>query len=301
MTLPALQSAANVGAARRIVARILEMAGKDSPALDARLLVGHAAALDHTTMAGDPARPLSDEQKRVLATYVARRLSGEPVARILGVWEFWGLPLAVSASTLVPRPDTESVVEAALAAIDEGGPRDRPLRILDLGTGTGALLLALLHECKAATGIGTDLDPLAARLAHCNAQKLGLATRAHFVTANYGAGIGQAFDVIVSNPPYIPSRDIEHLAPEVRDHDPQLALDGGNDGLSAYRAILAAAPGLLRAGGSLVLEIGIGQAPFVEAIGAAQGFALTAERRDLGGVTRALTFRPRDAKRAEIP
>jgi release factor glutamine methyltransferase len=298
MNQPALQEAADIGAARRIVTRILEMAGKDSPALDARLLVGHAVGLDHTAMARQPERPLSDEQKRVLSGLVGRRLAGEPVSRILGVWEFWGLTLALSPSTLVPRPDTETVVELALAAIDQSGPRDRPLWILDLGTGTGALLLALLNECREAIGIGTDLDPQAAKLARANAAALGLGARAQFIVTNYGAGLGRAFDLVVSNPPYIPSRDIEHLEPEVRDHDPKLALDGGNDGLSAYRAIAAAAPDLLRHDGQLVLEIGTGQSSYVEGILAAQGFTLAARRSDLGGVTRALTFRRTDEARA---
>jgi release factor glutamine methyltransferase len=201
------------------------------------------------------------------------------------------LPFALSSATLVPRPDTETVVEAALAAI---GParRHEPLRVADLGTGTGAILLALLREWPNATGLGTDIDPLAIETAQTNARTLGLEARTRFVLADFGAALNETFDVIVSNPPYIPARDIDALEREVREFDPRRALDGGADGLDAYRAIARQAPHLLRGKGVLIVEIGAGQAADVEAIFATAGtLECAAIRHDLSGILRAVTFR----------
>ena len=218
----------------------------------------------------------------------ARRLGGEPVARIVGVKEFWGLPLLLSKATLVPRPETETVVEAALAVIDQR--RDEALRIADLGTGTGALLLALLHELKNASGIGTDLDEGTLETARANARALGLIERAQFRHADFGAGLEPPFDLVVSNPPYIPTPDIAALAVEVREHDPKLALDGGTDGLDAYRALARQLPDLLSADGTAVLELGIGQADAVRAIAESRGLRITGTRADLAGIARALVI-----------
>ena len=290
MSAPDLASAADIAAARRALTAQFEAGGIESPALDARLLIGHALGLDHTALAASAARALTATERDTIARLAARRMQGEPVARILGVKEFWGLPFALSAATLVPRPDTETVVEAALAAI---GPqrRNEALRIADLGTGTGAILLALLHELPRATGIGTDIDAQAVETARRNAAALGLSARAQFVLADFGAPLNGRFDLVVSNPPYIATRDIDALEREVRDHDPRRALDGGADGLDAYRAIARAAPLLLKPKGALVVEIGIGRQPDVTAILAAGGaLESDAVRRDLAGVARAITL-----------
>jgi release factor glutamine methyltransferase len=293
MNLPDLSAAKDIASARRVLAAQFACAGIASAALDARLIVGHALSLDHTALASQAARALTASEREAIAALAARRMHGEPVARILGVKEFWGLPFALSSATLVPRPDTETVVEAALAAI---GParRHEPLRVADLGTGTGAILLALLHEWPHATGLGTDIDPQAIETARANARTLGLETRACFVLADFSVALNETFDVVVSNPPYIPARDIDALDREVREFDPRRALDGGADGLDAYRAIALRAPGLLRDGGVLIVEIGAGQAADVEAIFTATGsLELAAIRPDLGGVPRALSVRRR--------
>lgn len=291
MSLPDLSTAISIETARRALTAEFQAAGIDTPSLDARLLVGHALSLDHTALALQAARILTASERDAIAMLAARRSSGEPVARILGVKEFWGLPFTLSGATLVPRPDTETVVEAALEAIGERRKQEA-LRIADLGTGTGAILLALLHEWPNATGLGTDIDPQAIDTAQANAQALGLASRAQFRLADFAQDMGATFDVVVSNPPYIPTRDIASLDREVREHDPLRALDGGPDGLDAYRAIARRAPHLLRDNGVLVVEIGIGQAAGVEAIlTAGEGLECVARRPDLLNIVRALTFR----------
>jgi release factor glutamine methyltransferase len=291
--MSALHGATNVDSARRLLATLLEQAGKESPALDARLLVGHALKLDHTALASDPQRALTEAERDAIARLAERRLAGEPVARILGEREFWGLPLGLSKATLVPRPETETVVEAALDALRDR--RNEKLHIADLGTGTGALLLALLHELRNASGIGTDLDPDAIETAQANARALGLSDRAQFRRADFGAGLHPPFDLVVSNPPYIPTKDIATLAVEVREHDPKLALDGGADGLDAYRAIARQLPDLLAENGIAVLEIGAGQADAVSAIFESAGLQVADIRPDLGGIPRAVTIRRRPA------
>lgn len=297
MSLPDLSGAKDVAAARRLLAARFEQAGLDSPALDARLLIQQALGLEHTALASAPERPLTVSECNAIAQLAKRRLGGEPVARILGFREFWGLVLSLSPATLVPRPETETVVEAALAATDRR--RSDPLRIADLGTGTGAILLALLQELQGATGVGTDIAANAIETAQTNAQALGLSARACFVQTNFGSGlVGSgpvpSFDLVVSNPPYIAAGEIEALAPEVRDHDPRLALDGGRDGLEAYRVIAAQMPELLCAHGVAVMEIGIGQAVQVEEIFKQAGFRLMAAKADLAGIPRALVFRRDD-------
>lgn len=285
----ALDGATDIAGARRILTRLLEQAGKDSPALDARLLIGHALGLDHVALASDAGRKLSAEQRAVILRLAGRRLSGEPVARILGTREFWGLPLSLSKATLVPRPETETLVEAALDAL-AGRQNDR-LRIADLGTGSGALLLALLHELKNAEGVGTDLDMEAIATAQHNAKALGLGDRAQFIRADFGAGLKAPFDLVVSNPPYIPTRDIDALSIEVRDYDPKLALDGGADGLAAYRRIAEQLLELLPAQGIAVLEIGIGQDETFREIVESRGLEVATIRPDLLGIARAMVIR----------
>ncbi len=241
-------------------------------------------------LAAAGARILNAEETDAIAKVAHRRLAHEPVARIVGRKEFWSLNLCVNAATLVPRPETETVIEVALAAIDADGPRSRMLRIADLGTGSGALLLALLTELPNAVGIGTDTSPSALVVARNNAQRLGL-TRAAFVACDIAAALRGPFDLIVSNPPYIASDDIAALAPEVRDFDPRAALDGGPEGLHCYRAIAATVPALLGASGALVVELGSGQAAAVAALFSAAGLGPSPARRDLQGVPRALLTR----------
>ncbi|HKM87203.1 MAG TPA: peptide chain release factor N(5)-glutamine methyltransferase [Xanthobacteraceae bacterium] len=287
---PGSGHARSVAEARRALAAKFRAAGIDSPELDARILVGHALGLDHAALAAAGARCLDAGERDAIAVLAARRLTREPVARIVGRKEFWSLPLRVDATTLVPRPETETVVEAALGAIDAQGPRAIVERVADLGTGCGALLLALIAELPKALGIGTDTSLGALAVAHDNARRLGL-TRAKFVACDMAAALGGPFDLIVSNPPYIASGDIAALASEVRDFDPRPALDGGPDGLDCYRAIAATVPALLRPGGVLVVELGAGQAQTVAALFSAAGLAPSPSRTDLQGVPRALLSR----------
>jgi release factor glutamine methyltransferase len=288
MSAAVLAPAPTVAQARRAAADRLRERGFDTPDLDARLLVGHALGLDHAALVAQSARRLSPAEAAALEASVARRLAHEPVARILGTWEFWSLPLRVTPDVLVPRPETETVVEAVLGVVE----RSRPLLLADLGVGSGAILLALLSELPAAFGIGTDRDPAALGVARDNAQRLGLADRAGFVACDFGAAIAGACDVVVSNPPYIPTPDIAALAADVRDYDPRAALDGGPDGLSAYRAIAADAARLLAPGGWLAVEIGVDQDAAVSELLATRGLAIVgAPRRDLAGCPRVVTAR----------
>jgi len=282
-----LASGMTVTEARRALTDAFRRAGLDSPELDARLLIGHALGLDHTGLVIEANRSLGGEEAATLVAIAARRIEREPVARIVGGKEFWGLALRVSKSTLVPRPETETVVEAALAAIDEGGPRSRALCIADLGTGSGALIVALLTELPNATGIATDISADALVMARDNARRLGLHARAHFVASDFGAALARSFDLVVSNPPYIMSGDIAGLAPEVR-HDPRRALDGGADGLAAYRTIAGQATGLVKPQSHLVVELGMGQEASVAALFRAAGLDPRPAHADLAGVPRAL-------------
>ena len=287
-----LAPGAAVADARRHLALEFRRAGLDTPELDARLLLAHALGLDHAGLAAQGAARLAVDEAHAIAALAARRLRREPVARILGRKEFWGVPLRLTGETLVPRPETETLVEAALAAIASGGARSRPLRVADLGTGSGALLLALVCELPVAFGVGTDVSVPALDCARANAAALGITGRTAFVACDYGTALAGSFDLVVANPPYVPRDEIATLAPEVRDFDPRRALDGGRDGLDGYRAIAADARRLLAAGGTLVLEIGAGQSDAVSRIVAAGGLRLSGPpRRDLAGVARALVAR----------
>ncbi|WP_316229101.1 peptide chain release factor N(5)-glutamine methyltransferase [Bradyrhizobium sp. SZCCHNR1070] len=277
---------------RRALAARFAGAGLDSPELDARLLVGAALSLDLTGLVSHGQRQLTADEAARIERLAQRRLGGEPVARILGAKEFWGLPLRLSAETLVPRPDTETVVELALEALGSDR-RNRRLCIADLGTGSGAILLALLSELPNAIGIGTDLSLDALLTARDNAVRLGLADRAGFVACSYASALSGWFDLIVSNPPYVRAGDIAGLAIEVRAHDPLRALDGGVDGLDAYRALIPQAAGLLRPGGALVVEVGQGQSGDVEGLMTKAGLQVDfpATRADLAGIPRAVIGR----------
>ena len=282
----------SVAQARRAVTEQFRAAQIDSPELDARVLIAHALGLDHAALAGAATQHLSDLSADQIERLAARRRAGEPVARIIGTRELWGLPIAVTPAVLVPRPETETVVELALTLIDRDGPRTRPLRIADLATGSGAILLALLSELPNAQGVGTDIASDALAVARRNADQLGLEGRATFLISDYGTALQVPFDLVVSNPPYVASADIATLAREVREHDPRHALDGGADGLAGYRAIAADAPRLLGRAGDLVVEIGAGQERAVAAIFQAAGLAIIETRHDLSGMARALAAVP---------
>ncbi|HEY7664411.1 MAG TPA: peptide chain release factor N(5)-glutamine methyltransferase [Xanthobacteraceae bacterium] len=275
--------------ARRHLARAFRRCQLDAPELDARILAGQALGLDHAALAAQPERHLTLAEAHALAALATRRLAREPVARILGRKEFWGLSFRLNAETLVPRPETETLVEAALAAAQARGRVS--LRIADLGTGCGALLLALLSELPEANGIGTDIAPGALACARANAIALGLGARAAFVACDYGTALKGPADVLVCNPPYVARADIADLQAEVREFDPRRALDGGPDGLAAYRAIAGDACRLLAPNGVLVVEVGWGQDGPVRSIFAAAGLAPVAEQHDLSGVVRAVVMR----------
>ncbi len=284
---------ATLETARRALAKAFRAAGLDTPDLDARLLVGHALGLDHAQLAAAAGRILTAPERAAIEKLAQRRLAREPVARILGWKEFWGLKFQLSPDTLVPRPETEIVVEAALTVLADAGAKTLAPRIADLGTGSGALLLALLSEMPAAHGIGTDLSPGALATARDNAARLGLAARAEFIACDYARALTGQFDCIVANPPYVATGDIAALAPEVREHDPLAALDGGADGLDGYRAIARDTRRLLGPQGVLVVELGAGQSEAVAAIMAAKRLACDRPARcDLAGIPRALILRP---------
>jgi release factor glutamine methyltransferase len=290
---PDLLAGASIDAARRRLARRFRAHGLEAPALDARILVGHALGLDHTGLAAQANRVLTPEEAGAIAELSARRLAREPVARIRGEKEFWGLPFKLNSETLLPRPETETVVEAALAALDRDNRKSHALRIVDLGTGSGALLLALLSGLPRAGGIGTDISVAALQCARDNAAALGLSARASFVACDYGAALGAPADLLVSNPPYVAHADIAGLQAEVRDFDPRRALDGGADGFDGYRTIASDARRLLAPKGILVVELGQGQHAAVTAIFAATGLEGAAPRYDLSGIARALIMRAR--------
>jgi release factor glutamine methyltransferase len=289
-----LAPAQTVATARRALAAQLRQAGIESADADARLLIAHALHIDRTAIMTDGERALTAQERLTLDALTERRMDHEPVARIFGVKEFWSLTLHISPAVLVPRPETETVVEAALDFIGRGGKgldnlRMASLRILDIGTGSGALLLALLSELPNARGTGTDISTPALGVARVNAERLGLASRCTFVTCDIAEGLPGPFDVIVSNPPYIAHDDIASLAPEVRCFDPALALDGGGDGLDAYRAIALDARRLLAPGGRLIVELGAGQEPAVCTLFTDAGLTVGAARNDLAEIPRALS------------
>jgi release factor glutamine methyltransferase len=243
--------------------RRLEAAGVDGPVIDARLLLEAASGATRADIVSDPYRPLSPDQAQALETYLTRRIAREPVSHILGRKGFWTVELKVTRDVLTPRPDTETLVDGVLKSL----PAEQPMHILDLGVGSGAILLALLAERPLWTGVGVDVSPQALEVARENAALLGLDDRATLVHGVWAEGLpDHAFDAVVSNPPYIPTADIETLEPEVRVHEPRLALDGGADGLDAYRVLAPQVMRLLKPGGVFALEIGHDQGHAVEAM-----------------------------------
>ena len=271
----------------------LAAAGIADPRLDARVLTIAALGTSREFLMAHGDGALAPKAAARLADYVTRRAAGEPVARILGCKEFWSLEFEVTADTLVPRPESETVIEAALALVSD---RQAALDLLDLGTGTGCLLLALLAELPNGRGTGIDISPGAVAVAQRNGARLGLAARARFVVADFAGYLpdvaADRFDLILSNPPYIVENEIDGLSREVAQYEPRAALAGGPDGLAAYRALAMALPRLLARRGHAVLEIGQGQADKVAAIMAASGLALAASQCDLAGITRVLVVAP---------
>jgi release factor glutamine methyltransferase len=264
----------------------LKEAGIESAVVDAHILVAYGLKCDRTQLLSQKDRVLAALELQKLRVFIECRARHEPVARILGRREFWSLPFGLNHATLEPRPDSETVVETALKLIKV---KEAPLRILDLGTGTGCLLLSLLHELPKATGLGIDAAAQATEQAQTNAKNLGLDDRAAFRTGDWFEGINERFDVIVSNPPYIVHKDIASLMPEVRDHDPHLALDGGNDGLACYRLLVPRLPHFLKPSGFAVFEVGQGQADMVGKMFTDAGFKNVATHKDLGGIERVVT------------
>jgi len=283
-----LKAGASVSDALDLLVRAFRPAGIENAEADARVLVGHALRLDRAKLIAQSDRILEARETDAISALASRRLKHEPVSRILGLKEFWSLGLAVSPDVLVPRPETETVIEAALDFIVRSGLRMEKLRVLDIGTGSGALLLALLHELPAATGIGTDISPAALTIARENAAYFGFDSRSSFVVSDIASDIQGQFDLVVSNPPYVVRGEIASLAPEVRDYDPLVALDGGDDGLAAYRAIAADAKRLLATGGRLYVELGAGQEAAVRMLFTDAGLAVGSVREDLAGIPRVL-------------
>jgi len=259
---------------------------------EARLLVIEATGFAPTTLIAEPRRSVADQEADRLATLVARRAAREPLSRVVGRREFWSLRFALTADTLDPRPDSETLVAAALETVRKTGGRDRTLAVLDLGTGSGCLLLALLSELPLATGLGIDVSEGALAAAEANARSLGLAGRARFARGDWGRGLAEQFDLILCNPPYIPVGEIAGLEPEVARFEPALALAGGPDGLAAYRRLAVELPQLLAGSGRAFIEVGAGQADAVEAILAEGGLRPMGHRSDLANRPRCLIFGP---------
>jgi release factor glutamine methyltransferase len=278
-TIPATRAEAlRAGTAR------LAAAGIERPRFEARLLLAIALGVSQEALLADLGAPAPWE---AFARLLSRRAAREPLALIAGRREFWSLSFAVSPATLIPRPDSETLIEAAIGQFPARG---QVRRILDLGTGTGCLLLAALTEFPASFGVGVDRETAAAALARRNAVVLGLAGRSAFLAGDWTTALSGRFDLVLANPPYIESAAIAGLVAEVAAYEPTSALDGGPDGLAAYRAIVPALPGLLAPGGAAVLELGAGQAESVAALAVAAGLSVTSSP-DLAGILRALVLR----------
>ena len=282
-----LKAGVTIAEATRLMAQAFRSAGIDEAMVDARALLGHALDLDRAQLIAASERVLQANEIAMIDALAARRLKREPVSRIRGCKEFWSLMLQVTPAVLTPRPETETVVEAALDAVTPA-QRLEKLRILDIGTGTGALLLALLAELPNATGTATDISSAALAVARANAERNGLAARCNFVECNIADGVAGPFDLIVSNPPYVAHADIAALDPEVRDYAPTIALDGGSAGLDKYPAIAEAARRLLAPGGRLIVELGVGQELLLRDLFTKAGLTVESVRPDLAGIPRAL-------------
>lgn len=279
-----------VAGALAAATRTLSDAGVDAPAREARLLLAHVLGTTVEKLIGRNDSPLAGDAEARFASGIARRRAREPLAQIVGRREFWSMMISVGPEVLTPRPDSELLVETTLSALSAAGRRNTPLSLLDLGTGSGCLLIALLRELPAARGLGLDASEAALARAQANAQSLGVASRCQFIRGDWTEALGARFDVIISNPPYIASGEIAGLMPEVRAHEPLLALDGGADGLDAYRQLLPTIAGRLAPRGALYLEIGEDQGPAVIDLAQSAGLRLVTRRSDLAGIERCLTF-----------
>ncbi len=270
------------------LAETFRRSGIEDPAREARLTLAAACGLSPLALIVAPEEPLGARADK-LANFAARRAAGELISRIVGKREFWGLALTIAPQVLDPRPESETLVGAAVATFRDR--RSDALRILDLGVGSGALLCALLAEFANGRGLGVDVSACAVKVARGNIEACGLAGRAEIRVGDWTRNLDGPFDLIVSNPPYVRSADIAGLSREVRDYDPRLALDGGFDGLEAYRAIMPASAPLLGKGSWLLVEIGAGQATGVLSIAATAGFLACRTYRDLAGLERVLAAR----------
>ncbi len=271
----------------RDAAQRLSAAGIEGASRDVRLLLAHAMGIEpidvilRETDAVDPVLLTAFEQ------LVARRETGEPVSRLRGWREFYGRRFIISPGVLDPRPETELLVSEGMKRLPQGG------RVLDLGTGSGCILLSVLAERPDTSGVGIDLSPAAVAIARANADALGLAPRAQVIERSFAAPQGGWFDLALSNPPYISRSEVETLAPDVRNHDPGMALSPGDDALEAYRTILAAVPGWLKPGGWIGFEVGMGQASDVGALMTGAALEQVAAFDDLAGIPRAVFGRRR--------
>jgi release factor glutamine methyltransferase len=280
-------SGATIGALLCEAGARFREAGIDEARIEARLLLGHVLGRKPLSLPMDGRRAVAEDDAARFRALVARRAAHEPSAYLTGTRGFWTLDLAVTPDVLIPRQDTETVVSAALDHVGRGGVH----RMLDLGTGSGAILLALLAECPSAFGVGVDRSEAALAVAAANTAAAGLAARTGFVRGDWAEAVAGCFDIVVSNPPYIARETIATLAPEVAAHEPRAALDGGEDGLDAYRCILPTLPRLLAPGSVAVLEIGAGQAEAVSSFAAEVGLRVLEIRQDLGGIPRAVVLR----------
>jgi release factor glutamine methyltransferase len=267
----------------------LSIAGFEEPGRRARQLVASALEISQTDVFAHPDEPVDAGRTSRFRAILSRMIEREPLSRIIRRREFWGLEFTLSSETLDPRPETETIVEVLLKRKSD---RHEPLRILDLGTGTGCLVLALLGEYPRATGFGIDIAEGAVRTAICNAANLGFADRANFFVGDWGAAVSGKFDAIVANPPYIASADLPQLPREVAWYDPWRALDGGRDGLVAYRDIAVSLPVLVASEGIFICEVGANQADAVAAIMRVRGLVCEGIERDLAGIARCVVVRP---------
>lgn len=290
-------AADTLGGAVQRVARAFRAAGLDSPELDARILIAYAADMPRSRVLAEPELRLDADTLRRVESCQVRRLAREPVSRIVGRREFRGLSFELGPATLDPRPETETLVDAGLELLRETVGAGEAPRILDLGTGTGALLIALLAEMPVARGVGTDIASVALDVARRNAERHGVAARASFECSDWLADVAGSFDLVVSNPPYIPADAIDALEPEVALYDPRRALDGGKDGLEAYRTILADIHRALKPTGYLLLEVTPGAVHAVLELCGSHGFQIDKSRpwlrTDLAGRPRCVAVKAR--------
>jgi release factor glutamine methyltransferase len=267
------------------VVRKLQEAGIETARLDARLLLQSVLGVTREQLLIEAGRELRSAEKQQFEALVQRRLNREPMSQILGTREFWGLEFEVTKDTLAPRPDSETIIASLLVYKPN---RSQPLSMLDLGTGTGCLLLSALSEYPQATGLGVDISEEALVVAEKNAQRLGLENRVEFKKSYWNSKINGVWDVVISNPPYIPTEEIPQLSPEVATYEPILALDGGGDGLDCYRAITSFLPSILAENGIALLEVGAGQANDVAALVSGQGLKVAQVAYDLAGIARCI-------------